>query len=186
MPMYGGTPMGDYTISEFCLDGHWHGSSSLTGRSGGSVDVEWPAERGVTIPLRTKHCPQCGKGVINRCDACGAYIRNPDVFSGCDEPSLYCWDCGAAYPWTRARRVAFDETIDFLTSRFAGELPEHLADELKAFVPDLQQETPRTNLAILKLQSLARTGGQAGKAALDAAVRAAAGQIVDRLMNKVD
>ena len=78
-------------------------------------------------------------------------------------PDAYCLHCGKPFPWTQSKLAAV---------RAIAEESEALdtqdREQLDAILPDLiaKTETPRTQLAIVKLKKLIKKGGSAFAEAL--------------------
>jgi hypothetical protein len=103
--------------------------------------------------MKQAFCAQCGSKTIDACPGCtqpipGHHHMEDMVFFDGDEPPKYCVHCGAAYPWQAA---AVENLVDLIRE---GELSEHDAQELENALPDIMQDTPRTQSAALKLNRL--------------------------------
>lgn len=95
-----------------------------------------------------KYCEKCSAPVISACPQCGTPIRgHEEGVSGYYHIPSYCRECGSPYPWTEkaiqsaACLLAEDENI---TAEECNRLIEIL--------PDAMTETPRTNLAAVRIR----------------------------------
>lgn len=73
--------------------------------------------------LLSDFCPQCGAKTIDRCQKCGAPIHgtiyDPEiVYVNFDtfKPPLYCFHCGAPFPWTQKALDSVKELINCCSS----------------------------------------------------------------------
>jgi hypothetical protein len=103
---------------------------------------------------RKKFCSECGSPTINTCSACGAPIRGHRHIEGViglyddAEPDKHCENCGSAFPWQDA---AIENLRGLLRE---GDLTEQEAQEFESALPDILTDTPKTQLASLKLKRL--------------------------------
>jgi hypothetical protein len=73
-----------------------------------------------TCPERAQtHCDRCGSVTIDRCPTCGHELPGAFVVPGLQpvgaRPApLFCERCGAAFPWTRQRRLPPREPVAIL------------------------------------------------------------------------
>lgn len=128
--------VGHYDVGLVCFNGH-------------KINDCYSSE----LQHNAKFCRECGQPTTSKCSKCGTSIRGlyHDESSGIDMPlpwisiPQYCHECGTAYPWTERRRNALVEAIDELS-----ELDEGDRGRLKESVPDVIQETPKTQIAITR------------------------------------
>lgn len=111
----------------------------------------------------SKFCGECGQSTITACPKCSAEIRGayivPNVISiggGYDPPS-FCHECGAAYPWTERKSAALAEAIDEL-----DQLSQADREKLKQSIPDVIQDTPKTQTAASRFGKAIGSAGQWG------------------------
>ena len=135
--------MGLYHTAQVCLNGH-----IITDSADKHHELLKP------------YCPRCGSPTITSCPSCSAPIHgNYDcgvVVIG-DEPTAdaYCYNCGKPYPWTEsaiqnARELIMEE--DSLTDSVKNAMVESL--------PDIISETPKTNLATVRLKKGLSSAGK--------------------------
>jgi hypothetical protein len=155
-----------YDVMQVCLHGHM-----ITASAG-------------TMPNFAKaFCPDCGAKTITACPQCNANIQgaynSPGVIGfGPREPTGYCHNCGAPYPWTAERLAVADEMIDDLERLKADDKAK-----LKEALRDITTDTPRTELGVSRFIKLAKKAGVAVgsglyKVAIDVASEAAKKAIV--------
>lgn len=117
-------------------------------------------------PPPARRCPECGAETRSTCEGCGKAIHGhlfvPGVLGGDPyQQPTYCHDCGAAYPWTTRRLEALRELIREMDG-LSGEERERLALSLD----DLIAETPKTEVAVIRLKkALTKVGAEAAAAA---------------------
>jgi hypothetical protein len=102
--------------------------------------------------LTAKFCSICGSATIRACPECNAPIQGQNGRYWEDLPSRYvpdeysppnhCDNCGAPFPWTRARLQAAKEHA----AEIEG-LDEHERQQLPGIIDDLASGGPRTELA---------------------------------------
>ena len=128
--------IGAYDVAEICLSGHITNSSVK----------QYPEDS-------MRFCDLCGELTIQACPACNASIRGDSVeFSSSYDLPSYCTDCGSAFPWIKAKLDAARELFDII-----DEFTERDREILNANLDDLVRETPRTQVASLKVKkSLAK------------------------------
>jgi hypothetical protein len=108
-------------------------------------------------------CGTCGKPTIAACRRCRASIRGVYHVSGSyvveTMPVLaYCLHCGRAYPWTDRRVQAAKELANEL-----AQLKPPERELLKRSIEELLDDTPRTQLAVVRFKRLvAKAGPEAG------------------------
>jgi hypothetical protein len=75
----------------------------------------------------------------------------------------YCLHCGRPFPWTESKLVAARAIAEE-----SDDLDAEDREQLDAILPDLiaKTETPRTQLAIVRLKKLTKKGGSAFAEAL--------------------
>lgn len=104
-------------------------------------------------------CEICGAKTIASCQYCKGPIRGGHKFNpgpAHPRPDAYCLHCGKPFPWTESKLSAV---------RAIAEESENLdaqdREQLDTLLPDLiaKTETPRTQLAILKMKKLIKKGG---------------------------
>lgn len=110
--------------------------------------------------FRKNYCPECGAETITKCPSCGAEIHGDYdcgivVIGGTPSVESYCYNCGEPYPWTKS-------AIENATLLIQEE--EELSEQLKASVveslPDIITETPKTNLAVVRLKKCFASAGK--------------------------
>ena len=131
-----------YDVMQVCRNGHL-----ITDRASSSPQH------------REKYCHECGAETIAACPSCQTPIRGhyhvPGVIAvGWTKPvPSYCHECGKPYPWTEARLQAARELIDL------ADAPEAEKEALKADLPALTAETPRTQVAVARMSRFLRKAG---------------------------
>lgn len=119
------------------------------------------------VPARNKlFCTKCGAATRTACPECsatiqGAFRNSMGMRRARSIPPNNCHNCGAAYPW---RRVEIATAIEVLQL----ELEEDDAAQIPGLVADVATDTPRTQLAALKLK---RFLPAFGKASYDVAIK---------------
>ena len=139
--------MSDFAIAHICLNGHVSTSKS----------DEFKTKR--------PFCSLCGELVITTCPKCEtpihgsfrkrSYIQNiPYHYSpGYSKPS-YCFNCGAAFPWTQFSINAANELV-----KCAEQLNEAEKEDFKTSINDLLKNTPKTAVAEVKFKKYALKAG---------------------------
>ena len=102
--------------------------------------------------FRKAFCAECGAKTIMGCPECHATIQghyySPGVLSIRETPvPNNCHSCGTAFPW---RQDAIASAIEILQMQFDGQDATQVAE----LVPAIAAETPKTQLAALKLTRL--------------------------------
>lgn len=97
-----------------------------------------------------KYCSKCGAPVIAKCPHCdnvirGSYDNRLGICSEYEVPA-YCRNCGKPYPWTS---TAIEATMCMLEE---SELGFDEQEKLKAILPDVLSETPKTQLAAIRFK----------------------------------
>jgi hypothetical protein len=136
--------------AQVCLNGH-----VIT------TYAEWPDRC-------RKFCPQCGERTINKCEkktGCTADIPGKEsvgwsqVVEDLTVPPSFCHECGEPYPWTERRSAALADAIDEL-----DQLPEADREKLKQSIPDVIQDTPKTQTASARFtKAISAAGAWGGK-----------------------
>lgn len=117
-------------------------------------------------------CSICGSETIAACPGCrepipGFYYDKREPFEPSDAPGgrplaqlpQYCHACGRPLPWTERAMSAARSLIREL----AG-LDPYERDQLRRSIDDIIRETPRTPVAVLRIQAaLSRVGGDSAK-----------------------
>jgi hypothetical protein len=128
---------GDYDIAQVCPNGHVANDS-----------VRRYPQHSVAF------CETCGEHTMTACQRCSREIRGEYHVSGAFAPSEYvppsfCYNCGAAFPWTERKiKAAEDLAAD------SGELsPEELVQFGQNLAP-LLNESPQTTVAANRIKKL--------------------------------
>ena len=96
-------------------------------------------------------CSSCGARTIVACESCkhpirGEYHVDGVIAVGFGAPvPKYCTKCGVAYPWQAGAIESLKETLR------EGGLDSNDIQIAEAAIPDIIHDTPRTELASLKL-----------------------------------
>ena len=128
--------MGFYNLAQICINGHIITSCFDTAPE-----------------LRKNFCSICGAKTITHCSSCNAPIHGkyevPDMFIIGEPPDVdsYCYNCGEPYPWTEARLQSAELVI-----KEEDAFDEALKYSLISSLPDVISETPKTNLAIVRMK----------------------------------
>jgi hypothetical protein len=111
-------------------------------------------------------CPNCGAKTVMACPECHTPIPGhyyiPGTFS-LDETTVpnNCHACGSAYPWRQDALASATEILQF-------EMGGQDATEAAALVPIIAMDSPKAELAALKLKRLM---SKLGKPAYDVAIK---------------
>lgn len=111
--------------------------------------------------LKQDYCSTCGAKTITNCPCCKAPIRgrlyDDDAIIIAPHPKVdsYCPNCGNPYPWTES---ALKSTA--LLIQEEDELSEQLKASLVESLPDIITETPRTNLAVVRVKKCLASAGK--------------------------
>lgn len=111
--------------------------------------------------LKQDYCSKCGAKTITNCPHCNAPIRgelyDDDIAIIGPQPVVdsYCTNCGNPYPWTES---ALESTA--LLIQEEEELSEQLKVSLVESLPDIITETPRTNLAVVRVKKCLASAGK--------------------------
>ena len=122
---------------------------------------------------------------MSACAKCDVPIRgyfhmDNVIRSGNWRPPRYCHECGAAYPWTERRREALVAAIEEL-----DELSQDERNRLKESIPDVIQETPKTQTAVARFKkAIAKAGTVGGKVLYDVFCKVAAEVAVKSMVVK--
>ena len=113
------------------------------------------------------YCSQCGNETFSKCSSCGAPIRGKyeqdgiiDLTGYYDKP-YYCYQCGAAYPWTEKTLA---NAIELLS--LDDEIDDISKELIKSAMPDLIVDTPTTPVAVAKYKKGVAKAGQIVRDAL--------------------
>ena len=99
---------------------------------------------------RQDYCSKCGAATIMECEKCkspirGFYRDSGVVSSSNTEVPKYCIGCGEPYPWQKAALENLEGII-----QESGLSEEEVAEAIST-LPDVVRETPKTELATLRL-----------------------------------
>jgi hypothetical protein len=130
-----------YDVQQVCTNGH--------------VTNNWTSDEA----RNQTFCDRCGAKTVTECRHCRGPIRGGPKHSPGPrhpQPDAHCLHCGKPFPWTESRieavRAIAVECEDLtLTDR----------KELNEILPDLiaRTETPKTQLAIVRVKKLLTKGG---------------------------
>jgi hypothetical protein len=147
--VYGDDEVAWYDTAQVCRNGH-----VITDEAASS-----PVER-------RAFCGRCGAGTVMSCEDCDAPIRGyyhaymATAFP-MTEPPAFCESCGSPYPWTSKGLEAARE----LAQELEG-LDDVERIGLRDSLGDLVADTPRTELAALRVKKLLAKAGKGGADAL--------------------
>lgn len=136
--------MPKYLTAQICLNGHMVTSS-----------IELNPE------LREKFCSRCGAMTITHCPSCGAPLRGElyddeiAIYGFIPSIDAYCTNCGSAFPWTKS---AIENAI--LLIQEEEELSEQLKTSVIQSLPDIVAETPKTNVAVVRMKKVLASAGK--------------------------
>lgn len=108
-------------------------------------------------------CEKCGSKMMSRCQNCNEYIKHIafdddmiilNAFSDDEKPS-YCRHCSKPFPWITAALEAAELLI---TEDENLETEEQ--EQLISTLPDIISETPRTQLATVRIKKLLLKAGK--------------------------
>lgn len=159
---------GKYDVAQVCLNGRAILSSVQ-----------------LTPECTSKFCPECGQPTITTCQKCKTTIRGDyyqlDADPGSWTVPAFCHECGAAYPWTERRTEALALAID------ESELPENDRNKLTLLIPDVINDTPKTQVATSLFGKAIRSAGQfGGKLIYDVLVKVGTEFVVRSLTSPQD
>jgi len=134
-------------------------------------------------------CSLCGAETISACPGCrepipGFYYPRRDGFADLapaerhpPQVPQYCHACGRPFPWTERAMSAARSLIRELAGLDAYE-----RDQLRRSIDDIIRETPRTPVAVLRIQAaLARIGGDTARALRDLLISVASDSVKQQL-----
>lgn len=110
---------------------------------------------------KDEFCEICGSKLISKCPNCNSAIKewNYGGMAVIGKPKyerpMYCRTCGKSYPWTEA---ALEATI--LMIQEDNELSELERQNLASSLPDVISETPKTNLAMVRVKKALLSAGK--------------------------
>lgn len=114
--------------------------------------------KSLTETCSDKFCSTCGARVISKCPNCNAVIRGRprETYGFLTEYTTpaYCKDCGKPYPWIVNAIEA--------TALILQEEPGLTFDECQKLIdilPDVITETPKTQLAAVRIKKAFTTAG---------------------------
>ena len=126
----------------------------------GTIRFSEPEEMGT-------YCAECGAPTLQSCPRCQAAIPGHDpMWLAAWVPPAFCISCGAAYPWTEVRFSAARETVELLDG-----LSDREREELRGSLDALIVNTPRTQVAALKVKLLIAKARGPAVASLAEAIR---------------
>lgn len=107
----------------------------------------------------SKFCSTCGAPTIMACQTCstalrGYYDANGVLVLDDYHPPRFCHECSRPFPWTEARVAALLQ----LTQEFEG-LTDADREALRTGIDDLIRETPRTEVAAVRVKKILRKVG---------------------------
>ena len=134
--------MGRYFTAEVCRNGH-----STTD------NIEKYPER------REAYCSECGAETITACPTCNTSIRGDYQVPGITViskyyPPAHCFSCGKPFPWAAAKAAAAQD----LAAELEG-LSEDEREMLRQSIGDLIQDTPRTEVAAVRVKKILKKAG---------------------------
>lgn len=106
-------------------------------------------------------CEKCGSKMIDRCPSCNHPIMEWDwggrVVLGIPsyERASYCKHCGKPYPWTETALETATELIEEEET-----LDPVQRDNLVSSLPDLIAETPKTQVAVVRVKKFLTSAGK--------------------------
>lgn len=134
--------MGQYRVAQICMNGH-----CITA----SADA-YPQHQ-------QNFCDQCGAQTTMVCLEChrpirGEYYEPGLLFFDYHVPA-YCVYCGRPFPWTKSAM----ESVAALIMEDEN-MQDEAKDALVSSLPDVIAETPRTNLALVRVKKALSTVGK--------------------------
>lgn len=138
-------------------------------------------------------CSICGAHGITTCPGCrepipGYFYQSSDPLRPSPLPSgraleripQYCHSCGRPLPWTERTMSAARALIRELAA-----LDPFERDQLRRCIDDIIRETPRTPVAIVRINTvLARVGGEHADALREILVSVASDSVKQRLLER--
>lgn len=104
-------------------------------------------------------CPSCGSPTIHCCPNCNKDIKGHDLsefgYMYNYEVPAFCEYCGSPFPWTES---ALQNA--YLLIQEEEELSEQQKDSIIKSLPDIISETPRTNLAVVRVKKGIASAGK--------------------------
>lgn len=102
-------------------------------------------------------CSDCGAQTIKECPSCHSKLRGyyDSDFIMLTKVEKYCFNCGNPYPWTSS---ALESTQLLIQEDEA--LQEQQKTLLIDSLPDVIVETPKTKLAVVRMQKLLNSAGK--------------------------
>ncbi len=125
-----------YLTAQVCLNGHLITSS-----------IEQDSA------LMQAFCSKCGAKTITACPSCNAPLRGElyddemVIYGYTPTVDAYCPKCGKPFPWT-ASALESTKLLILEEENFSEQLKNSLVEVL----PDVIVETPKTNLAVVRLK----------------------------------
>lgn len=106
------------------------------------------------------YCETCGAEMLEKCPSCQSAIREWHInaaYLGTPpyERPAYCKNCGKPYPWTAA---ALESSAMLIEED--DELSAELREKAIETLPDIITETPKTNLAVVRLKKVLAAAGK--------------------------
>ena len=105
-------------------------------------------------------CKTCGAKTITSCPSCNANMRGFDhdsnLFGFPDPAPSYCIKCGAAFPW---RQSLIDAAVELAQEGSSADDGTLLT--LRESMGDLGKDSPRTELAIVRVKKFIAGAGKA-------------------------
>lgn len=134
--------MGVYRVAEVCPNGH-----VTTSRADARPEQREP------------FCSRCGEATLTSCDCCAASIRGHYQVDGvigglAYEPPAYCYNCGAAFPWTQRKIDGAMELLELDTVLSHAELLQMRTD-----LVELTKDTPKLQAASLRFKKAMSKAG---------------------------
>lgn len=135
--------MGHYHVAQICINGHMVNDTADTHPD-----------------LNTSFCSRCGAKTITTCPSCRAPIHGDYdcgiiVLGSTASVDAYCYQCGKPYPWTES---ALQSTA--LLIQEEESLSEQSKVALIETLPDIVSETPKTNLAVVRVKKCIASAGR--------------------------
>lgn len=134
---------GYYTNAQICLNGH-------------CITKDCSYTNRLQI-----FCDKCGAETIDKCPTCQSSIHGnynvPGVIRFSDDYTTpaFCHECGTPYPWTQSAL----ESVTLLIEE-EEEFTQDQKDKLIKSLPDLVSETPKTNVAIVRMKKFLASAGK--------------------------
>jgi hypothetical protein len=104
-----------------------------------------------------KFCRACGKPIISTCRVCGSLIPGRPVheytWGAPYVAPTYCEKCGKPYPWLTA---AIEATL--LAIKESKDFSQAEIQQIETILPDVVIETPKTQLAAVRIKNAIEKG----------------------------